>query len=80
MRKWLFYREKPEMMIEFCRVEGKLLSTSCLPDELRGLKKVPHGTKVEEYVKALVKEAGWVGEPARPRDSELGNAMLRERW
>ncbi len=82
MNPWLFYKATPVeggTQVEFRRVQFGKVSTF-LPDKLHGTFTVPAGIDTEKAVENLVRQSGWVGQPARPAGDELGKAILQGRW
>ena len=82
MSIWLFYKEKSVsggVEVEFRRLQDKQLS-SVLPEKLCGKILIPTNENTEQYVQTLVRQSGWVAQPPRPANSELGQALLQGRW
>jgi hypothetical protein len=80
MRAWLFYKATPDgSKIELRRVENGHVTTH-LPTELYEGVTVPPGATLDSCVQAAVRKSGWVGQPPRPADSDVGRAILQGRW
>jgi hypothetical protein len=82
MRSWLFYKATPRengVDVEFRRVQDGKVS-DFLPSQLCGTVRLPSGGDVDRAVQTLVRAAHWVGEAARPANSELALTILKGRW
>lgn len=82
MRTWLFYKatEVAEgIQVEFKRLAQGGLSKS-LTKPLCQITLLEKDADVDEAVKSLVRQSGWVAGAAQSADSPVGKAMLRGKW
>ena len=82
MRTWLFYKAtsaEGRTNVEFRRVENGHIFVN-LPANLRGIVQLSNEGDLDRSVQRLVRSAGWVGDSARPANSEVGRIILQGRW